>query len=250
MFDHVTIRVSDPAASERFYDTVLAAIGVEKTGSAGEFGEGCAELAEWGDFSIAAADEDNPATTGLHIGFCAWSHEAVQAFWQAGIDAGFRSDGEPGPRPVYGDDYYGGFLLDPDGNSAEAALHDGLKRQGNIDHLWIRVGDVRATAAFYEAVAPFTGFALSRELPERTHFRGPGAQFALVDDGGPATQHLHVAFPAASNDTVDAFHAAALAAGYTDNGPPGERPRYHPGYYGAFVLDPAGTNVEVVNHNR
>jgi hypothetical protein len=49
---------------------------------------------------------------------------------------------------------------------------------------------------------------------------------------------------------VDAFHAAATAAGYTDNGEPGERPEYHSGYYAAFVLDPAGANVEVVNHNR
>jgi hypothetical protein len=49
---------------------------------------------------------------------------------------------------------------------------------------------------------------------------------------------------------VDAFHQAAVAAGYRDNGPPGERPVYHPGYYGAFVLDPAGFNVEVVHHDR
>ena len=125
MFDHVTIRVSDPAASERFYDTGLAAIEIEKTGAAGEFGEGCAEFAEWGDFSIAAADQDNPATTGLHIGFCARSHEAVKRFWQAGTAAGFRSDGEPGPRPEYGPDYYGGFLLDPDGRNIEVVNHNG-----------------------------------------------------------------------------------------------------------------------------
>ena len=61
---------------------------------------------------------------------------------------------------------------------------------------------------------------------------------------------ITIAFGADSNQTVDAFHAAALAAGYADNGEPGERPKYHPGYYGAFVLDPAGINVEVVNHNR
>jgi catechol 2,3-dioxygenase-like lactoylglutathione lyase family enzyme len=59
-----------------------------------------------------------------------------------------------------------------------------------------------------------------------------------------------MAFPSATDAAVDAFHAAALAAGYRDNGPPGERPVYHAGYYGAFVLDPDGNNVEVVNHNR
>jgi hypothetical protein len=55
-----------------------------------------------------------PLTRGLHVGFCAPSREAVDAFWQAGIAAGYRDDGAPGPRPVYGPDYYGGFLLDPD----------------------------------------------------------------------------------------------------------------------------------------
>jgi catechol 2,3-dioxygenase-like lactoylglutathione lyase family enzyme len=59
-----------------------------------------------------------------------------------------------------------------------------------------------------------------------------------------------MAFPAADNATVDDFHQALVAAGYRDNGAPGERPIYHPGYYGAFVLDPDGNNIELVNHNR
>ncbi len=59
-----------------------------------------------------------------------------------------------------------------------------------------------------------------------------------------------MAFPAAENATVDAFHEAATGAGHRDNGGPGERPVYHPGYYAAFVLDPDGNNIEVVNHNR
>jgi predicted lactoylglutathione lyase len=82
------------------------------------------------------------------------------------------------------------------------------------------------------------------------HFEGSGSSFALVDDERALTENLHIAFGTGSNETVDAFHAAATAAGYADNGKPGERPRYHEGYYGAFVLDPAGANVEVVNHNR
>ena len=61
---------------------------------------------------------------------------------------------------------------------------------------------------------------------------------------------MHIAFPASENATVDVFHATATGAGYRDNGAPGERPIYHPGYYGAFVLDPDGNNIEVVNHNR
>jgi catechol 2,3-dioxygenase-like lactoylglutathione lyase family enzyme len=64
------------------------------------------------------------------------------------------------------------------------------------------------------------------------------------------TANVHLAFPADDDATVDAFHAAALEAGYRDNGAPGERPVYHPGYYSAYVLDPDGNNVEVVHHNR
>jgi catechol 2,3-dioxygenase-like lactoylglutathione lyase family enzyme len=61
---------------------------------------------------------------------------------------------------------------------------------------------------------------------------------------------VHLAFPTAADASVDAFHAAAIGAGFRDNGAPGERRIYHPGYYGAYVLDPDGNNVEVVNHNR
>jgi catechol 2,3-dioxygenase-like lactoylglutathione lyase family enzyme len=67
---------------------------------------------------------------------------------------------------------------------------------------------------------------------------------------GPPTEAVHVAFPARDNETVDAFHRAATEAGFRDNGAPGERAIYHPGYYGAYVLDPDGNNIEVVNHNR
>ena len=67
---------------------------------------------------------------------------------------------------------------------------------------------------------------------------------------GPPTEAVHLAFPAHENATVDAFHRSLTNAGYCDNGAPGERPVYHRGYYAAFVLDPDGNNVEVVNHNR
>ena len=80
-------------------------------------------------------------------------------------------------------------------------------------------------------------------------FGGEDYSFSLIDDGRPLTEHVHLAFPAREDATVRAFHAAALAAGYEDHGGPGERAVYHPGYYGAFVLDPDGHNVEVVNHN-
>ena len=86
--------------------------------------------------------------------------------------------------------------------------------------------------------------------PDHVQLKGADYSFSLIDDERPLTEHVHVAFPAQNDATVRAFHAAALGAGYEDNGGPGERAVYHPGYYGAFVLDPDGHNVEVVNHNR
>jgi predicted lactoylglutathione lyase len=187
-------------------------------------------------------------TRRLHIGFGARSRELVDAFWRAGTRAGHPEDGAPGPRTQYRDDYYGGFLRDPDGNSVEAVHHGEIRPPGHIDHLWIRVADVPASAAFYDLVAPFGGFECRGDDPEHAHFVGAGGSFSLVT--GTPTEHAHLAFPATENATVDAFHRAATNAGYRDNGAPGERPRYHPGYYGAYVLDPDGHNVEVVNHNR
>ena len=240
MFDHVTIRASDLDATERFYDLVLGTLGIDKTHSDDD-------LAEWDDFSLSAASDDRPVTRGLHIAFAAPSRAHVDQFWRAGTDAGYRDDGPPGPRPQYGGDYYGSFLLDPDGNSAEAVRHGTTPERG-IDHLWLRVADVAATKRFYEEVARHAGFRLRRDLAERTQFAGEGRSFSVV--AGRPTEHVHIAFPVDENSKVDAFHAALTAAGYRDNGGPGERPIYHEGYYGAFVLDPDGNNVELVNHNR
>jgi catechol 2,3-dioxygenase-like lactoylglutathione lyase family enzyme len=193
-------------------------------------------------------------TRGLHVAFRAPSREAVDAFWRAGIGAGYRDDGAPGPRTAYGPDYYGGFLLDPDGNSAEA-VHTEREQpvsDGGIDHLWIRVRGLVASKRFYTTIAPYAGLRIGMDEPNRLQMVGVGEDFSfsLIDDDRPATEHVHLAFPAPDNATVRAFHAAALAAGYDDHGGPGERAVYHPGYYGAFVRDPDGHNVEVVNHNR
>ena len=242
MFDHVTISASDREASERFYETVLRTLGVEQTHSD-------ADYAEWDDFSLGQQDDGHPATRRLHIAFVAPSRSLVDEFWRVGTAAGYRDDGAPGPRPQYREDYYGGFLLDPDGNSAEAVHHgDAASRTARIDHLWIGVADVAAAQRFYETVAPHAGFRLAHARPDFAHFRSGGGSFSLV--ARTPTEHLHVAFPASENATVEAFHRTATEAGYRDNGPPGERAVYHPGYYGAYVLDPDGNNIEVVNHNR
>jgi catechol 2,3-dioxygenase-like lactoylglutathione lyase family enzyme len=241
MFDHVTIRVSDRVAAERFYATVLRTLEIETTYSGEDY-------PEWDDFSLSAAAAGEPVTRRLHVAFVAPSRAHVDEFWRVGTEAGYRDDGAPGPRPQYRDDYYGAFLLDPDGNSVEAVHHGALRSGGWIDHLWIRVPDVAAAKRFYETVAPYAGLRLRTDRPERAQFAGSSGSFSLV--AGEPTEHVHLAFPAARNAAVDAFHRAAVEAGYRDNGAPGERPVYHAGYYGAYVLDPAGHNVELVNHNR
>jgi catechol 2,3-dioxygenase-like lactoylglutathione lyase family enzyme len=241
VFDHVGIRVSDRAESQRFYELVLPPLGIEQTHSD-------EELAEWDDFALSPTEEGKPVTRRLHVGFVAPSRAAVDEFWRMGTEAGFRADGAPGPRPEYGGDYYGSFLLDPDGNSAEAVHHGNLRTGGVIDHVWMRVADVAESKRFYEAVAPHAGFWLKRDLPDRAQFTNGNGSFSLVL--GIPSEHVHMAFPAATNAVVDEFHRALVTAGYRDNGAPGERPVYHPGYYGAFVLDPGANNIELVNHNR
>jgi len=241
MFDHVTIRASDRESSEGFYRLVLETLEIPQPYSD-------EHLAEWNDFSLAQATDDSPATRRLHIGFVAASRAHVDEFWRVGTTAGHRDEGEPGPRPQYREDYYGAFVLDPDRNSAEAVYHGAVRSDGVIDHLWIRVADVAAARRFYELVAQFAGFRLRLDTPDRAQFVGATGSFSLVS--GTPTEHVHIAFATRENEVVDAFHDAALDAGYRDHGAPGERPVYHRGYYGAYVLDPDGNNIELVNHNR
>jgi catechol 2,3-dioxygenase-like lactoylglutathione lyase family enzyme len=241
MFDHVAIRVGDRAESERFYDTVLTPLGIDRTYRTDTF-------TEWQNFLVTGADDVTPVTRRLHVGFAAPSRDQVDDFWRTGTEAGYRDDGEPGPRPEYLDDYYGAFLLDPDGNSAEAVHHGTLNRDGIVDHLWIRVADVAAARRFYQAIAPHAGLRLKEDTSDRVTFGGASGSFSVVR--GTPTENLHMAFPTEDDGDVQRFHQVATDAGYTSNGSPGERPRYHPGYYSAYVLDPDGNNIEVVNHHR
>jgi catechol 2,3-dioxygenase-like lactoylglutathione lyase family enzyme len=164
--------------------------------------------------------------------------------------AGHRDDGAPGPRPQYSPGYYGAFVRDPDGNSVEA-VHHGEPREGEnwIDHLWIRVRDLVESRLFYETVAAALGLRVRDGSANRFHVTGGERSFALVMDE-PVTENVHLAFPAPDRATVDAFHAAAVEAGFRDHGAPGERSEYHRGYYGAYVLDPDANNVEAVFHDR
>jgi catechol 2,3-dioxygenase-like lactoylglutathione lyase family enzyme len=119
-----------------------------------------------------------------------------------------------------------------------------------LDHLGLNVSDYDRSRDFYtRALAPL-GYSLLMEPVPRTGGFGRDGKpaFWITDQREPTTQNVHVAFAAQDRETVDAFHAEALAAGGTDNGRPGIRKLYHPTYYGAFVLDPDGNNVEAVCH--
>jgi catechol 2,3-dioxygenase-like lactoylglutathione lyase family enzyme len=118
-----------------------------------------------------------------------------------------------------------------------------------LDHVGITVGSFAKARAFYAAALAPLGI---REVMVFETFAGFGRgkpEFWIGEGrGAPATPRIHIAFAAATRAEVDAFHRAAIAAGGTDNGAPGLRPHYHPDYYGAFVLDADGHNIEAVCH--
>lgn len=120
-----------------------------------------------------------------------------------------------------------------------------------LDHIGFNVSDYGASKAFYERVlAPLGLECLMEPIEGSGGFGSPAERkpFFWIDTRAAANSAVHVAFAVSDRETVDAFHAAALAAGATDNGAPGVREIYHPNYYGAYVLDPDGNNIEAVCH--
>ena len=126
-----------------------------------------------------------------------------------------------------------------------------------IDHVGFKVSDFDASTSFYERALSPLGYGLVMEVtPEMTGtdsrhagFGAAGKPSFWIGTGDTTQGSLHIALMARSRRDVDAFHAAALSAGATDHGAPGLRPIYHPNYYGAFVLDPDGHNIEAVCHS-
>jgi catechol 2,3-dioxygenase-like lactoylglutathione lyase family enzyme len=125
-----------------------------------------------------------------------------------------------------------------------------------LDHIGITVSDFARSKAFYVAALEPLGYSIRKEKGNAAGFgvaeghgksTDPAGDFWIAQ-GAPQEPRVHVAFNAASRAIVDAFHKAALAAGGRDNGAPGLRPIYHANYYGAFVLDPDGNNIEAVCH--
>ena len=125
-----------------------------------------------------------------------------------------------------------------------------LNRGRLVDHIQLVVRDVAASRRFYEAVFKVLGVPIGGEAKD--YFWADELFVSTADSvaaQGKLTGRLHLAFQAARREADDAFHKAAVAAGGTDNGAPGERP-YHPGYYAAFALDPDGNNIEAVHHGK
>jgi len=200
MFARVTVTASELETSRRFYETVLAVL----------------EGEPWDSFAVAQAEEGREPTQGLHVAFAAGSRDHVDAFWRAGVEAGYRSDGEPGLRPQYAHDYYGGFLLDPDGNSVEAVHRPDRTEAGPpIDHLWLGVTDLEASRRFWEAIAPKLGLRVGEgDLPDYVFVAGGGRHLALVADGRRPTTGLRLAVAAdATLAAVADPHANVVEAG-------------------------------------
>jgi catechol 2,3-dioxygenase-like lactoylglutathione lyase family enzyme len=117
-----------------------------------------------------------------------------------------------------------------------------------IDHIGVSVTDVAESKAFYRSALAPLGYAVIMEFGKDVGFGVPPKPDFWIGETGEDAGPTHVAFRADSRKQVDAFHKAAVAAGGRDNGPPGLRPDYHANYYGAFVLDPDGNNIEAVCH--
>ena len=122
-----------------------------------------------------------------------------------------------------------------------------------IDHVSVMVSDIAKSRAFYLQALAHTGHSKLVELPAAPGGHAQTAGFCHADgsdlwirQGDPNTRPIHIAFRVPSRAAVDAFHKAAIAAGGRDNGAPGLRPNYHANYYGAYVLDPDGHNIEAV----
>lgn len=214
MFDHIALRIPDLTAVDPVLEAMLGTLGIAHTHRSGT-------LAVFGEVLVGEADEQHPVTRGLHIAFVAPTRAAVDAFWRAGVDGGLHDNGAPGLRPHYASGYYGAYLRDGQDNNFEAVHRDGVREDGEVDHITLRVRDLEASTAFYADVGLAAGFRPIEESPKRTLFAAPdNGVLALLP--GPPTEHVDLAFPA-NGDAVP------------DDGP---------------VLDPDGNTVEVVTRDR
>ncbi|WNG57321.1 VOC family protein [Archangium gephyra] len=117
-----------------------------------------------------------------------------------------------------------------------------------LDHIMLRVRDYAASKRFYDAVLETLGYRMLLEFPEAGGYGDDQKPYFWIGHSPDPHPRIHIAFMAKDRAAVDAFHAKALQMGARDDGAPGLRPNYHPDYYGAFVIDPDGHNIEAVYH--
>jgi len=117
-----------------------------------------------------------------------------------------------------------------------------------LDHIIITVSDYEASKKFYSSALEPLGYAVIMEFGPAGGFGVEGKPDFWIKQGDALTPAIHIAYSSADRPTVNKFYETAMNAGGNDNGPPGLRPGYHPNYYGAFVLDPDGNNIEAVCH--
>jgi catechol 2,3-dioxygenase-like lactoylglutathione lyase family enzyme len=117
-----------------------------------------------------------------------------------------------------------------------------------IDHFTLTVSNLERSKAFYTAALAPLGFTIKRDFGAIVGYGDDKKPYLWLKEGAEPSRPMHIAFQARDRPAVEAFYAAALAAGARDDGPPGERKMYHPHYYGAFVIDPDGHPIEAVCH--
>ena len=231
----------DRPASERFYSTVLGTLGIEQTYSD-------EELVEWGDdFALSPAGGERPVTPPAPHRVRRALARLVDRFWTVGTEAGYETMGRLGLGRSTARTTTVASCSTPTA-TALGAVHHALTPPGTgIDHVWMRIADVGAARRFYETIAPHAGSKVRGLGEDHLQCVAATGSLSLVVGERPS-ENVHIAF-GSSDEAVDAFHRTAISAGYRNNGEPGERPEYRPGYYGAFVLDPDSSNIEVVCHN-
>jgi catechol 2,3-dioxygenase-like lactoylglutathione lyase family enzyme len=177
---------------------------------------GTRAFAGFGDFLLSEPDDEHPLTRRAQITLAAPTAHAVEEFLAAGRAEGLREED--------------GVLIDEQDNRFAAVERP--RRPANVDRVRLAVADLEASTAFYSRVAAIVGDIGELELTQ-----------------AEPTVGLHLAF-GGDDATIRRFYEELIAGGYRDFGAPGERARYHPGYYAAYVLDPDGNNIEVVDHHR
>lgn len=253
--DHASVGVSDLGASIRFYDAALAPLGARRRFRDGDYvAWGSATVN--GHFAVCRRPSPRPQL-GAHACFAAGSREEVEAFHRAALAAGGEDNGPPGYRPQYSPDYYGAFVLDPDGNhlgvvARLAADQASTPRARILDHLSIGTVHLGEAARFYDALLAPLGAARLRTRDDYVMFGTDlnDTTFILAEPDEPGAvapqPGFHACFAADSRESLALFHAAGLRGGARNNGTPGPRPDYAIDYWGAFLVDPWGNHVGAV----